>query len=81
MLRWGACCSSRRRTCRALGVALEALAGAPLEQRLDPRSDHLRFFTARTLAAVLRDAGFADVAIRAHGGPPGARRALTAVAR
>ena len=47
----------------------------------DPRSAHLRFFTARTLAALLRDAGFSDVEVRAHGGPPGARRALSAVAR
>ena len=30
----------------------------------DPRADHLRFFTARTLRAVLADAGFADVDVR-----------------
>ncbi len=64
-----------------LVVALEALAGRPLERRLDPRSDHLRFFTARTLAEMLGAAGFAQVDVRALDGPPLARRALQAVAR
>ena len=64
-----------------LRVAAEALAGHPLEDRLDPRADHLRFFTARTLRAVLAGAGFADVAVRRLDGPPLLRRALHAVAR
>jgi 2-polyprenyl-3-methyl-5-hydroxy-6-metoxy-1,4-benzoquinol methylase len=34
----------------------------------DPRADHLRFFSARTLRAVLEDAGFAHVEIRRAGG-------------
>jgi 2-polyprenyl-3-methyl-5-hydroxy-6-metoxy-1,4-benzoquinol methylase len=34
---------------------------------LDPRADHLRFFSARTLAAVLADAGFAHVDVGARG--------------
>ena len=80
VLRWGGALLVTTPNVPRLGVALEALRGAPLEQRLDPRADHLAFFTARTLEAVLRDAGFADVAVRAHGGPPGARRALRAVA-
>jgi ubiquinone/menaquinone biosynthesis C-methylase UbiE len=37
------------------------------DARFDPRSDHLRFFSARTLGLVLRAAGFAQVRIRAHG--------------
>ena len=81
VLRWGGTLLVTTPNLPRLGVALEALRGVPLEDRLDPRTDHLRFFTARTLAEVLRDAGFADLAVRAHGGPPGARRALSAVAR
>ena len=81
MLRWGGTLVVSTPNLPRLGVALEALRGAPLEERLDPRADHLRFFTARTLTSLLRDAGFADIAVRAHGGPPGGRRALSAVAR
>ena len=33
----------------------------------DPRADHLRFFSARTLGLVLREAGFADAEIGARG--------------
>jgi 2-polyprenyl-6-hydroxyphenyl methylase/3-demethylubiquinone-9 3-methyltransferase len=65
-------------------VALAALAlrgGGRLDEHFDPRADHLRFFTARTLEAVLRDAGFADVDVRAVGGVPLLRDALHAVAR
>ena len=64
-----------------LRVAAEALAGGPLERRLDPRADHLRFFTARTLAAVLGGAGFGDVTVRRAGGLPLLRRSLRAIAR
>ena len=81
VLRWGGTLLVTTPNVPRLGVAVEALRGRPLEERLDPRADHLRFFTARTLAGVLRDGGFAEVAVRADGGPPGARRTLTAVAR
>ena len=64
-----------------LVVALEALRGRALEERFDPRADHLRFFTARTLGSLLRGAGFADVSVQAWDGPPGFRRRLRAVAR
>jgi 2-polyprenyl-3-methyl-5-hydroxy-6-metoxy-1,4-benzoquinol methylase len=43
------------------------------DTHFDPRADHLRFFSARTLRAVLSDAGFADVEVRR------ARRGLHAV--
>ena len=62
-------------------VAFDSLAGRPLEDRLDPRSDHLRFFTPRTLDALLGGAGFRSVEVSAAGGLPGFRRALRAVAR
>ncbi|MFM8762772.1 MAG: class I SAM-dependent methyltransferase [Solirubrobacterales bacterium] len=64
-----------------LAVALEALGGRGLDGRLDPRSDHLRFFTARTLASLLGGAGFPDVTVEAWDGPPGFRRRLRAIAR
>lgn len=65
-------------------AALAALAlrgrGA-VDEHFDPRADHLRFFTARTLRAMLADAGFAEVGIEAVGGVPLLRAALHAIAR
>jgi SAM-dependent methyltransferase len=37
------------------------------DAHFDPRSDHLRFFSARTLRAVLSDAGFATIDVRRAG--------------
>jgi ubiquinone/menaquinone biosynthesis C-methylase UbiE len=37
------------------------------DTHFDPRADHLRFFSARTLRAVLDDAGFAQVEVRRAG--------------
>ena len=63
-------------------VALAALAlGGRVEEHFDPRADHLRFFTERSLRGVLHDAGFAEVDVRAAGGLPLLRRGLHAVAR
>ncbi len=59
-----------------LGVSARAFAA-----RFDPRSEHLRFYTRRALAALLEDFGFERVEIRGAGGPPGARRTLLAAAR
>jgi len=56
-------------------AALAALAVRGLDEHFDPRADHLRFFTARTLRAVLSDAGFRHVDVEAVGGPPLQRRA------
>ena len=64
-----------------LRVAFEALAGRPLEDRLDPRSDHLRFFTARTLKLMISDAGFHQVFVNSFGGLPLLRSSLLASAR
>jgi ubiquinone/menaquinone biosynthesis C-methylase UbiE len=80
VLRWGGTLLVTTPDQPRLAVALEALRGRPLEVRLDPRADHLRFFTARTLAAVLGDAGFREVDVRADG-PPWRARGLRAVAR
>lgn len=62
-------------------AALAALAvRGGLDEHFDPRADHLRFFTARTLRAVLADAGFAEVDVHGVGGVPLLRQALHAVA-
>jgi 2-polyprenyl-3-methyl-5-hydroxy-6-metoxy-1,4-benzoquinol methylase len=63
---------------RMLGWALAPRAFAT---HFDPRADHLRFYTRRTLSELLEDFGFQDVAVRRAGGLPGARRQLLASAR
>jgi 2-polyprenyl-3-methyl-5-hydroxy-6-metoxy-1,4-benzoquinol methylase len=57
-----------------------ALSRRRFERHFDPRADHLRFFTRRTLVAVLEDFGFEQIDAREAGGVPGARRALLASA-
>ena len=37
------------------------------DAHFDPRTDHLRFFSARTLRAILADAGFASVSVTRAG--------------
>jgi 2-polyprenyl-3-methyl-5-hydroxy-6-metoxy-1,4-benzoquinol methylase len=37
------------------------------DAHFDPRADHLRFFSARTLRAVLEDSGFSEVEVRRAG--------------
>lgn len=81
VLRWGGWLVVTTPNQPRLLVALEALRGAALERRLDPRADHLRFFTARTLREMLSGAGFAQVELRVVGGVPLARASLHAVAR
>ena len=51
------------------------------DAHFDPLGQHLRFYTARSLAATLREAGFEDVRVRPWGGPPLLRTGLTALAR
>jgi len=64
-------------------LALLGLALSPrsFDAHFDPRADHLRFYTRRTLTRLLEDFGFEDIHIRSAGGPPGARRLLLASAR
>src|SRR5512133_4370943 len=60
---------------RVLRWGGQLLATTPWHGRLvvapdthfDPRADHLRFFSARTLRAVLADAGFASAHVRRAG--------------
>jgi len=80
VLRWGGRLLVTTPYHGRVGLAVLALRGG-IEEHFDPRADHLRFFTARTLRDVLEAAGFAEVDIRACGGAPLLRRALEAVAR
>jgi len=59
-----------------------ALRPARFDAHFDPRSDHLRFYTRRSLARLLRDFRFESIEVREAGGAiPGARRLLLASAR
>jgi len=51
------------------------------ERHFDPTGQHLRFYTAGSLARTLADAGFDAVQVRPWGGPPLLRTGLTARAR
>jgi 2-polyprenyl-3-methyl-5-hydroxy-6-metoxy-1,4-benzoquinol methylase len=64
-----------------LSVLASALRPRRLDAWLDPRSDHVRFYTRRTLAALLDDFGFVEVDVRGSGGVPLARHTLLASAR
>ncbi len=64
---------------RARMLAL-ALSARRLDAHFDPRSDHLRFYTRRTLARLLADFGFERIEVSGAGGPPLARRELLAAA-
>jgi 2-polyprenyl-6-hydroxyphenyl methylase/3-demethylubiquinone-9 3-methyltransferase len=48
------------------------------DAHFDPQGQHLRFFTARSLASALRAAGFAEPSVRAVGGVPPLRESLVA---
>jgi 2-polyprenyl-3-methyl-5-hydroxy-6-metoxy-1,4-benzoquinol methylase len=63
-----------------LSLLAAALSSRAFERRFDPRSDHLRFYSARSLARLLADFGFEQIDVRSAGGPPGARRVLLASA-
>jgi 2-polyprenyl-3-methyl-5-hydroxy-6-metoxy-1,4-benzoquinol methylase len=64
-----------------LAMVALALSGRAFDARFDPRSDHLRFYTRRTLARLLEDFGFEQIEVHGAGGVPGARRLLLASAR
>jgi hypothetical protein len=58
-----------------------ALSGRAFDAHFDPRADHLRFYTRRTLTRLLEDFGFESVEVSGAGRLPGARRSLLAHAR
>ena len=51
-----------------------------MQEHFDPRSEHLRFYSANSLAELLADFGFEQISVRGAGGPAGARRVLLAAA-
>ena len=57
-----------------------ALSGTRFECHFDPRADHLRFYSRRTLARLLADLGFREIEVRGAGGIPLAPRLLLASA-
>jgi SAM-dependent methyltransferase len=80
VLRWGGALLATTPYHGRVALAATALRGG-FEEHFDPRSDHLRFFTARSLRAVLVATGFAEIDVRASGGVPLVRRGLHVVAR
>ena len=64
-----------------LSILAMALRPSRFDACFDPRSDHLRFYTRRSLALLLGDFGFCEVTVRGAGGVPGARAVLLAYAR
>jgi 2-polyprenyl-3-methyl-5-hydroxy-6-metoxy-1,4-benzoquinol methylase len=59
-----------------------ALSPGAFAAHFDPRSDHVRFYSSRTLSRLLDDFGFYDVDVRVRGGLlGGAQRVLLASAR
>jgi 2-polyprenyl-3-methyl-5-hydroxy-6-metoxy-1,4-benzoquinol methylase len=58
-----------------------ALSARAFAEHFDPRSDHLRFYSARSLSRLLADFGFEQIEVRGAAGAPGARRLLLASAR
>jgi len=80
VLRWGGTLLVTTPYHGRVSVAALGLAGR-FDAHADPRADHLRFFTAGTLRAMLGEAGFAEVDVCAAGGVPFMRHALHAIAR
>jgi 2-polyprenyl-6-hydroxyphenyl methylase/3-demethylubiquinone-9 3-methyltransferase len=57
-----------------------AVSGMRFDRHFDPRADHLRFYSRRTLARLLADLGFREIEVRGAGGIPLASRLLLASA-
>jgi 2-polyprenyl-3-methyl-5-hydroxy-6-metoxy-1,4-benzoquinol methylase len=65
---------------RAAMLAL-ALSRRRFDRHFDPRGDHLHFYSARSLRALLADFGFERARVRTAAGLPGMRRVLLCTAR
>jgi hypothetical protein len=57
-----------------------ALSGTRFDRHFDPRADHLRFYSRRTLARLLADLGFREIEVRGAGGIQLAPRLMLASA-
>ena len=64
---------------RALQSALTALTS--FERHFDPLEPVLRFYTAGSLRALLRDFGFERIEVSGRGGPPLLRETLVGTGR
>jgi 2-polyprenyl-3-methyl-5-hydroxy-6-metoxy-1,4-benzoquinol methylase len=59
-----------------------ALSRRAFDERFDPRGDHLRFYSRRSLCTLLSDFGFEEIDVRVRGGAlRGSQRVLLASAR
>jgi 2-polyprenyl-3-methyl-5-hydroxy-6-metoxy-1,4-benzoquinol methylase len=58
-----------------------ALSARAFDTHFDPLSEHLRFYSGRTLRRLLSGFGFGEIDIRAVGGAPGIRTQTLASAR
>jgi 2-polyprenyl-3-methyl-5-hydroxy-6-metoxy-1,4-benzoquinol methylase len=66
--------------CGRLAMLRAALSSDTFAERFDPLSDHLRFYSRRTLTDLLREFGFEHVSVRAAGGRRGSHGLLLASA-
>ena len=64
----GGCSPRRPITAVAAAAARSGSTAARSSAHFEPRADHLRFFTRRTLAALLDAGGFEEIATRARRG-------------
>lgn len=55
-----------------------ALSRRAFAEHFEPRSDHMRFYSPRTLRELLDDLGFDVAELRCAGGPPGLRSTILA---
>ncbi|MEY2516109.1 MAG: hypothetical protein QOJ89_3467 [bacterium] len=55
-----------------------ALSPRRFAEHFEPRSDHVRFYSPRTLRELLDDLGFDVAELRTAGGPPGLRSTILA---
>jgi SAM-dependent methyltransferase len=62
-------------------VKLLAMALGLFPRHFDPRGQHIRFYSRRSLREVLTGHGFEDIAIRTVGGPTFLRSTMLAIAR
>ena len=55
-----------------------ALSRRAFAEHFEPRSDHVQYFSQRTLHELLDDLGFDVAELRCAGGPPGMRSTILA---
>ena len=80
VLRWGGRLLLSTPAHGRLRMLALALWGTRFDRHFDPRADHLRFYSRRSLARLLADVGFREVEVRGAGGIPLASRLLLASA-